>query len=248
MEYKRRRGFSRNCGELRFNIICLRTCYDAQAPRHATSLQCQAKGSEQLRTLWLTTGQFMIFPGDVMHFGVAAREGENSQEGYRAGQRGNRAVLVGEEVHVRARGTHKLGAGYRATVQCVDPKSGVVVQPSPGADASTANTKFKDAQGRTCLTVLRADAGATEEVLQVLEENVEMIPSLAIFCNMVPPEADDEDTLPPYVKSIGVTREDGEEEQVLLAVQRSAVQDRAHQLSVKERARMDAQGYGAPVR
>ena len=38
MEYKRRRGFSRNRGGLRFNInsvylvhlTCLRTCYDAQ--------------------------------------------------------------------------------------------------------------------------------------------------------------------------------------------------------------------------
>ena len=49
MEYKRRRGFSRNCGELRFNINCLRTCYDAQAPRHATFLH----GSSSLRALSL---------------------------------------------------------------------------------------------------------------------------------------------------------------------------------------------------
>ena len=209
---------------------------------------CQAKGSEQLRTLWLTKGQFMIFPGDVMHFGVAAREGENSEEGYRAGQRGNRAVLVGEEVHVRTGGTRTQAAGFRATVQCVDPQSGVVVQPGPGADASTANTKFNGAQGRTSLTVLGADAGASERVHHVLEENVEMIPSLAIFCSMVSPEADFEDTQPAYVRSIGVTKQDGEEDRVLLAVQRSPVQDRAHQLSVKERARMESQGYVAPVR
>ena len=209
---------------------------------------CQAKGSEQLRTLWLTKGQFMIFPGDVMHFGVAAREGENSEEGYRAGQRGNRAVLVGEEVHVRTGGTRTQAAGFRATVQCVDPQSGVVVQPGPGADASTANTKFNGAQGRTSLTVLGADAGASERVHHVLEENVEMIPSLAIFCSMVSPEADFEDTQPAYVRSIGVTKQDGAENRVLLAVQRSPVQDRAYQLSVKELARKASQGYEAPVR
>ena len=57
MEYKRARSFSRNCGELRFNInsvylvhlTCLRTCYDAQALRHATSLHATAIQDSKVR-------------------------------------------------------------------------------------------------------------------------------------------------------------------------------------------------------